>query len=1141
MVGSPQHPLDFSQDEDGMPEKPTVILSHSSQDKDVAARLLVNLKPLQKRGVIELWSDDGIEKGAKWHEEIAKAINNARVAILLVSADFMGSDYVQTTELPLILSRQMRGELTVLVLFVSHSLAASLPFVVPFDGAAAQVEVLLTDFQGFGSSDKTLRSMAPDNQEAVLSELAKYVMDLAQGQRPIELPPGRKDGVVISDPPVFKKEDYRDGETPASRVQSLGLVDVGLQLGRGLTWKHLPCSIDELIDRIPRGGEYFIVARSLEKWLQPSGDHTGDHIQRLAKHVVSNEIKCTLVLPDEGVRSLVLSDESQSIGSRLWSRLKASITNGIRSAGRDPDAPLRSEMPTGVIEVYTIPAYVPSTFSRVASRDGTSYCSLEVGIGVPPGGDRLLFYFEDNGRSPNAYKLLATIHRGLIDERKPVFSYPPAREPEDSEALREAYDAVWADFSRRGCHASHRRDNGDWWSQVGRGDYGECMYEENRGTAVAIATPPVGSCLGGSDLLKLAQDFRRRLSELVRHQALGEEAVRWYGDDELFVGVFDCKSTFKGPFVELSAPPAGQPGVRPSPHRDERGALVSILSACDRFTIRFTEIQVDAYGRILLLGIPDTPDSVATLSKLRWELATLAKVDQGRHDARRPRSISCVLGLVNAEPGEVAQRALTTFVEANRYVAIPPTIEIDQLRLVRLEGTFAKHKHVQRDGDGPFVLRSRLLDGDIGDYGTMARGKWLAHDQVFNAVKRGAFRSVSPVTVHLAPSLDCDYGCPTCSYGRSKTEAGLQSSAKMERDQLFRAIDLFSEASVRGVILTGGGEPLTHPDAVEAMRYAKKIGLSVGLFTNGLRLDSQSSLRLLTSRLAPDFVRISINAGTREAYRLVHGCDARNFDIVLANLADLCQAKLRNGVATRLDVGVLITPAMGDGLIDLAIEIKRLALHYPGALGSVLLRPAVNYTGGNRQNTYTTELTQHVDYGSEYREFFGGGSQFQRATFEKALAEVQGVLRGLLATGGTGSVEVGFPSRRFEMASAPKNRRAFGMCHACSLVAFVAPDTSVYRCVEQALGVSPSLGRLSEVERFEDLWTPEALGRWEPNLDRCPPVCLLYETNEVWENVGAALREDGGPRQRVLHDLELAREHFVRHAAPQLGSSVNFI
>jgi hypothetical protein len=83
--------------------RPNVFISYSHSDKDYLDRLLVHLKPLEREGLIDLWVDTRLRAGDRWKKEIEKALSRATVAILLVSADFLASDFITDNELPPIL------------------------------------------------------------------------------------------------------------------------------------------------------------------------------------------------------------------------------------------------------------------------------------------------------------------------------------------------------------------------------------------------------------------------------------------------------------------------------------------------------------------------------------------------------------------------------------------------------------------------------------------------------------------------------------------------------------------------------------------------------------------------------------------------------------------------------------------------------------------------------------------------------------------------------------------------------------------------------------------------------------------------------------------------------------------------------
>jgi len=86
--------------------QPTVFISYSHQDEPWKDRLVTHLKVLQMQGLLDLWDDRRIGAGLDWRREIKAAMDRARVAVLLVSADFLTSKFILGEEVPRLLQRR---------------------------------------------------------------------------------------------------------------------------------------------------------------------------------------------------------------------------------------------------------------------------------------------------------------------------------------------------------------------------------------------------------------------------------------------------------------------------------------------------------------------------------------------------------------------------------------------------------------------------------------------------------------------------------------------------------------------------------------------------------------------------------------------------------------------------------------------------------------------------------------------------------------------------------------------------------------------------------------------------------------------------------------------------------------------------
>ena len=98
----------------------TIFFCYAREDEALLNKLKTHLRPLQRQGLITVWHDREISAGTVWEPEIKKHLNSAQIILLLVSPDFMDSDYCYSVEMERALERHERGEAKVIPIILRH-------------------------------------------------------------------------------------------------------------------------------------------------------------------------------------------------------------------------------------------------------------------------------------------------------------------------------------------------------------------------------------------------------------------------------------------------------------------------------------------------------------------------------------------------------------------------------------------------------------------------------------------------------------------------------------------------------------------------------------------------------------------------------------------------------------------------------------------------------------------------------------------------------------------------------------------------------------------------------------------------------------------------------------------------------------
>jgi chorismate mutase len=98
-----------------------VFCSYSHEDEHYLEVLKTWLVGLERDGLIEQWHDRMISAGGEWEEAIAEHLQTSAMVLLLITPDFMASQYIYEKELSRAVEKHRRGEARVIPIIVRPS------------------------------------------------------------------------------------------------------------------------------------------------------------------------------------------------------------------------------------------------------------------------------------------------------------------------------------------------------------------------------------------------------------------------------------------------------------------------------------------------------------------------------------------------------------------------------------------------------------------------------------------------------------------------------------------------------------------------------------------------------------------------------------------------------------------------------------------------------------------------------------------------------------------------------------------------------------------------------------------------------------------------------------------------------------
>lgn len=184
-----------TKEEKKMGKKHSIFISYSHKDAEWLERVTIHLKPLGRYYGIDEWDDRRLRTSDKWKVEISRALNNATIAILLFSPNFMASDFIINNELQPLLENADKKGVKIMPVMVRP--------------CATLEESGLSDYQAPNDPKQTLIEMKEGEIDRTLSKLVEDIKFFVKSKNGYDTD-SQLSGSAIAGIPEASEEEVRD-------------------------------------------------------------------------------------------------------------------------------------------------------------------------------------------------------------------------------------------------------------------------------------------------------------------------------------------------------------------------------------------------------------------------------------------------------------------------------------------------------------------------------------------------------------------------------------------------------------------------------------------------------------------------------------------------------------------------------------------------------------------------------------------------------------------------------------------------------------------------------------------------------------------------------------------------------------------
>jgi len=310
---------------------------------------------------------------------------------------------------------------------------------------------------------------------------------------------------------------------------------------------------------------------------------------------------------------------------------------------------------------------------------------------------------------------------------------------------------------------------------------------------------------------------------------------------------------------------------------------------------------------------------------------------------------------------------------------------------------------------------------------TYSNIKIFKHMDKLRSIQNGVL--TSPITIRLKPTNVCQHNCFYCAYrdtdGYMKGSYGFNKMDSIPLDIMKQLLKDIIDMGVKGIILSGGGEPLIYEHIEYVLSTLNDNNIDVGIITNGKNLDKVANLVSEAK-----WVRVSLDATDPELYSSMRGVKKDEVVNILKGMKHFASIKK---LECELGVNYVVNHRNYNNIYDTIKVLKEVGVDH------VKFAPRAHYDMDKYHEPFAQNAIDEIEKGKE---------EFEDENFRVINKYVDYIHMNVI----------------FD--------RPYKFCPMQQIVPCIAADSWVYICHDKAYFPTGRLGSLKD-KTFREIWFSE--------------------------------------------------------------------